>query len=63
MEKPYVIEGTTTTSDRINSSGKVIGQIRNREWSTGWIETHVRKKPGARWSFRCLSPVSHEVAA
>ena len=57
MLKPTIVKGSTVIHDRVNSSGKVIGQIRRREWSTGWVETHTRKTPGARWS---LSYCSHK---
>jgi len=57
MHKPTIVKGSTVIHDRVNSSGKVIGQIRRREWSTGWVETHTRKTPGARWS---LSYCSHK---
>ena len=55
MLKPTIVKGSAVIRDRVNSSGEVIGQTRTREWSTGWVETHTRKKPGARWSLRYCS--------
>ena len=55
MLKPTIVKGSTVIHDRVNSSGEVIGQTRQREWSTGWIETHTRKKAGDRWALRYCS--------